>query len=104
MLPGGRIIHRKPDLETWGIEPDLTVKMTAQQVADSAELRQKIDVLRTDGDQEPSDLQEEPAPTADQILDQALDPQLETALLVLKTRLLARQLALAGGHWPATVP
>ena len=102
MLPGGRIIHRKPDAQTWGIEPDLVVKMTAQQVSDAAQLRQKVDVLRNN--QDSADPQEEPAPTADQILDQALDPQLEAALLVLKTRLLARQLALAQTKWPATVP
>ncbi len=105
MLPGGRIIHRKADVKTWGIEPNLIVKMTSQQVADAAELRQEVDVLHSDAnsDNDSQDAKEEPAPTANQILEKALDPQLEAALLVLKTRLLARQLALASGDWPATV-
>src|SRR5690606_5441639 len=30
-LPNGRIIHRKPGAKTWGIEPDLEVKMTSEQ-------------------------------------------------------------------------
>jgi len=93
MLPRGRIIHRKPDSKSWGIEPDLEVKMTAQQMADAMEFRQNVDVLRTeDEDQAQPD---EPIPTADQILEKGLDPQLETALLVLKTRLIANQLTLA---------
>ena len=92
MLPRGRIIHRQPDSKSWGIEPDLEVKMTAQQMAAAMEFRQNVDILRTDEDQEQL---EEPAPTADQILEKGIDPQLESALLVLKTQLIANQLTLA---------
>lgn len=95
-LPGGRIIHRKPDSEKWGIDPDLIVEMSPKQIADAAEFRQKVDVLRTDQDDDPENADEAP-PKADQILENALDPQLEAALLVLKTRLLANQLVMARG-------
>lgn len=88
MLPLERIIHRKPDSTEWGIEPDLIVDMTDQQVADALRFRQDVDVLRDaedDGEQ----------PRAADILADGLDPQLEAALLVLKTQQLARHLAVA---------
>jgi carboxyl-terminal processing protease len=46
MLPGERIIHRKPNATEWGIEPDLKVTMTAYQVAEALQLRQEADILR----------------------------------------------------------
>lgn len=88
MLPLGRIIHRKPEAKAWGVEPDLVVEMTNQQVADSLEVRQEADVLR-DGEADPD------AAQAADILTQGLDPQLEAALLVLKTRLVAQHIAMA---------
>ncbi len=91
-LPQGRIIHRKPDAQKWGIEPDLTVKMTTQQIADAIEFRQNADVLR-DADGEPA-LDEEPPPDVDQIIEQDMDPQLGAALLILKTHLVAEHFAL----------
>ena len=94
MLPRGRIIHRQPDSKSWGIQPDLEVKMNAQQMADAMEFRQNVDVLRTD-DEDPAQPEDQPSPTADQILEKGLDPQLETALLVLKTQLIANQLTRA---------
>ena len=96
MLPGNRIIHRKPDAKSWGIEPDLIVQLTSQQIADAIEFRQQVDILRYDEDNPKGD--EEPIPTANQILEKGMDPQLEAALLVLKTRLLANQLVLARAH------
>ncbi len=101
MLPRGRIIHRKPNSSSWGIEPDLVVKMSVQQMADALEFRQKVDVLHTD--EELAEL-DQPLPTADQILTNGLDPQLSAALLVLKTQLLANQLALAQGDWSPAIP
>lgn len=94
-LPKGRIIHRIPDALQWGIEPDLLVRMTSQQVADALDLRQKADVLQTEAPANPAPVQEDPRQLAQQILDKSADPQLEGALLVLNTRLLANQLTLA---------
>jgi carboxyl-terminal processing protease len=92
-LPLGRIIHRETDSKTWGVEPDLIIEMTNQQVAKAIEFRQDVDVLR-DPDAAPVDGKAQ-APRAADILTQSLDPQLDTALLVLKTRLVARQIAVA---------
>jgi len=91
MLPLGRIIHRKDGAKQWGIEPDLTVRMTTEQVAEALELRQDADILR---DQRDPEAEGDDAPaTADDILAEGVDPQLETALLILKTRQLADRLA-----------
>jgi carboxyl-terminal processing protease len=118
-LPNGRIIHRKPDSETWGIDPDLTVDVTDQTVAWNLELRQEVDVLRDLGvdhievertkpwvrlvGEEPVDAEADnaeetidvPLPEPDDLLTLGLDPQLEAALLVLKTRQVAQDTAVA---------
>lgn len=94
-LPKGRIIHRKPEDRTWGVEPDLKITMTSDQIASAIEFRQKADVLHRPG--EPED-PKNPTPQANEILEKSLDPQLEAALLVLKTRLVANHIALAQGR------
>ncbi|MEM9913326.1 MAG: S41 family peptidase [Planctomycetota bacterium] len=118
-LPNGRIIHRKPDSEVWGIDPDLVVDVTDQTVVWNLELRQAIDVLR-DGDTETlevemtkpwvklggldpvdddadnaEDVVEVRLPQANDLLELGLDPQLEAALLVLKTRQIVKDIAVA---------
>lgn len=116
MLPSKRIIHRKPDAATWGIEPDLLVDMTTHQIADALQLRQESDIIR-DGnepitaevarpwasaafrvpnavphiqgknpDGTDREVVEINAPQPALLLDLGIDSQLETALLVLKTR------------------
>ncbi len=96
-LPNGRIIHRKPLADDWGVSPDLEVKMTEDQVQHAIEFRQEVDIIRYPND--PAPVAEDGTPTtqpvAQQILDEGLDPQLSTALLVLQTRLTADQLNLA---------
>ncbi len=121
-LPNGRIIHRKPDAATWGIEPDIRVKMTPKQIGSLMEFRQDLDVLRDEtviekledpkvdlppvttptpapgsapGDAAPQTPEIKLPATAQDILEKGLDPQLETALLVLKTRLVAKDVVLA---------
>ncbi len=128
-LPGGRIIHRKPDSTVWGVDPDLAVEVGDQTTAWAIEVRQELDVLRDQQDGngapgapgnvielgksnpavklagiepvEPTDEAaaervEVPNVTADTLLDLGLDPQLEAALLLLKTRAIAGDVAVAG--------
>ncbi len=77
-LPDGRIIHREDDSVVWGIDPDITVRMTPEEVAAAFRLRQNADIiLDQPGDREQA---EEDA--------QSGDLQLETALILLRTRLL----------------
>lgn len=118
-LPGGRIIHRKPDSEVWGIDPDLAVDVTNQTVAWNLELRQEIDVLRdknadrvetemtkpwvklagldpVDADADNAkDKVAVPLPQPNDLLELGLDPQLEAALLVLKTQQIVKDTAVA---------
>jgi carboxyl-terminal processing protease len=118
-LPGGRIIHRTPESEVWGIDPDLAVEVTNQRTAWGLELRQEIDVLRDKNKQvleaqkskpwvrlaglEPVDPEAEdaeetveiPVPTAKDLLELGLDPQLEAAMLLLKTQMIADDDAVA---------
>lgn len=105
MVPSGRIIHRRPGKTEWGIAPDVTVKVPDRQVARAIQARMLLDVLRdpNDPDFDPKTLisqpknndQDEkpieelpPIEKGEDILIHGLDPQLETALLLLKTRLL----------------
>ncbi|MCC7146915.1 MAG: S41 family peptidase [Phycisphaeraceae bacterium] len=92
-LPGGRIIHRQPLAQEWGVNPDLEVSMTDKQVADALDMRQEVDVIRDDDT--PAQEGKEKPPVAQDLIRKGVDPQLETALLVLQTRLAAQQLSLA---------
>jgi carboxyl-terminal processing protease len=127
MLPNKRIIHRKPDADTWGIEPDLKVEMTTRQIADGLQLRQEADIIREDGepitaevtrpwaderfrvpgaqprvegknpDGTDREVVEVVAPQPGLLLELGIDSQLETALLVLKTRLASNHIQMAQG-------
>ena len=44
VLPLGRIIHRTPDAEVWGIQPALDVRMTTAEIGDWLEARRDADV------------------------------------------------------------
>ena len=112
-LPDGRIIHRRPGAENWGIHPDVEVEMTDEQVANLLRARTVLDVLREEGeefnpesilrgfgaDEDEEDGEEgdgeqaeekdlPPVDSPEDILTRGMDPQLQTALLLLKTRLL----------------
>lgn len=104
MLPLGRIIHRKPDATEWGVVPDLEVDMTNQQVADSLEYRQEVDILRDPLEQDAKPEEGKEMPTATAILEKGMDPQLSAGLLVLKTRLVAKDLAIAQARAQADEP
>ena len=97
-LPADRIIHRTPTAKHWGIEPDLVVEMTDDQVLDLLEFRQDADVLRS---HEQIDL---PAPDPQRILTEGMGPQLETSILLLKTKMLAKNLELAQKADPVNTP
>ncbi|MAE60064.1 MAG: hypothetical protein CMJ49_01780 [Planctomycetaceae bacterium] len=100
MLPSGRIIHRRPGADRWGIDPDVEVRVTDQQVVDLIKARMDLDILRDpnappeiatpDPDEVAADETEDDHPIverADDILDKGLDPQLEAAVLLLKAAL-----------------
>lgn len=88
-LPGrdaekGRLIHRKPGSRNWGVEPDMTVQMLPKQFIESYEIRQNADVVEFD-DRGNLVARPDTVDPIDLIL-KGLDPQLETALLLLQSQ------------------
>ena len=88
-LPLGKSIH-KDEMDTeWGVDPDVVVEMTPQQMNDAIRARQAMDVLRDDGSVATvklgtnADAEEVDAETA--LLEK--DAQLSAALLLLRMQL-----------------
>ncbi|MEM7681780.1 MAG: S41 family peptidase [Planctomycetota bacterium] len=102
---GDRVVHRRPQdtagSSDWGVRPDLYVTATDERVADALELRAEADVLRGAGGAGGAGGAEAAGGEAsdpDQILEQGLDPQLEAALLVIRSELLAQALEAHGNR------
>jgi carboxyl-terminal processing protease len=89
MLPKGRIIHRKPESRTWGVDPDLKVPVTPEQSLKAFELRQDADIVDASSDPttQPAGAQR---PSVNDLVTKGLDPQLAAALLILKTEVYAK--------------
>ncbi len=78
-LPSGRLIHRKPGAEVWGVQPDVEVEMLPSQIADALIMRQDADLFHAPDDEEFVD----PA----RLISEGIDTQLETALLLLQSKI-----------------
>ena len=93
-LPSGRKIHRSP-LPTpdgkpdWGIAPDVVVEMLPAQISDSLITRQDADVVAVDENGAPIEGIEPADPQI--LLTDGIDPQLETAVLLLRSKLAGEQ-------------
>ncbi len=83
----GRLVHKRPGQKIWGVDPNVVVKMTPQQAAEALELRQKADALPQD-DKGNVDPDPSKRPDVTKLLTDGVDPQLETALLILQARAL----------------
>ena len=84
----GRLVHKRPGAEMWGVEPDIMVRMPSTLVRDAIELRRDADIIPTDDDGRLlPDSPERPAIT--DLLTEGLDPQLQMALVILQARALA---------------
>lgn len=80
----GRLVHKMPGSTDWGVNPGVTVEMTPDQTQEAYELRRKSDLIADwDEDRDPG---ERPRPEG--LLEDGIDAQLETAILILKARLL----------------
>lgn len=101
-LPSGRCIHREENSTDWGVNPDLTIEMTPDQMRAAIDARQEMDILRdahiapAAGDQ--SKVPENPPATQASIAKTenndplSCDPQLSAALLLLRLQLTGAQL------------
>lgn len=88
-LPGrdgapGRLIHRKPTSAQWGIEPDVEVEMLPDQFLEAYQLRTEADVVEFDD--QGNLVHRDAAPDPMDLILKGLDPQLETAVLLLQSR------------------
>jgi carboxyl-terminal processing protease len=82
-LPNGENLHRRDKSEKWGVDPDVVVDLTPDQLNDLVRQRRDNDIIHKNG--EPASApatapstQEAPAP----------DTQLETAMLMMRVQLL----------------
>ena len=98
-LPSGRCIHREENSKEWGVDPDVTVEMTPDQMRAAIDARQDLDVLRDvspAGGEQPklndtaktANPKEGAAPKKDLL---SSDPQLSAALLLLRLQLTGSQ-------------
>jgi carboxyl-terminal processing protease len=101
-LPNGRCIHREENSKEWGVDPDVTVEMTPDQMRGAIDARQDLDILRDAapaGGEQPklndtakaADPKKEgkPAVVKKDLL--SSDPQLSAALLLLRLELSGSQ-------------
>ncbi|MDQ7014548.1 MAG: S41 family peptidase [Planctomycetota bacterium] len=95
-LPNGRLIHRRPGLTEWGIEPDLVVDMLPSQNQEAISLRREADVQPLDENGQII-VSDEPKANPDDLLTKGIDLQLETAVVLLKCRAAGLQEARAVG-------
>ncbi len=80
----GRLVHKMPGADDWGVNPGIVVEMTPSQTQEAYELRRKSDLIADwDEDRDPAE-----RPRPDALLAEGIDPQLEMALLILQARLL----------------
>lgn len=91
-LPGrdgkpGRLIHKRPKAAIWGIEPDVQVEMLPKQFGEAIQLRQEADIV--DFDAQGRLLPRADRPDPSRLLTEGMDPQLETALLLLQTQVVS---------------
>ncbi len=86
-LPGeerGRLVHKTPGDDDWGVNPDIGVSMTPEQNQKAYEVRREADLIADwDLDRDPGD-----RPNPLQLIEDGIDAQLEMALLILRARLL----------------
>jgi carboxyl-terminal processing protease len=84
----GRLVHRRPGATDWGVDPDIEVPMSAKQVLAALDVRQSAEIIPLDDDGvlAPDDPERADVTT---LITEGIDPQLETALLILQARALA---------------
>jgi carboxyl-terminal processing protease len=85
-LPNGKCIHREENSTTWGVDPDVTLEMTPEQMRTAIDARQDMDVLH-DADYKPTPSTQ---PAKKDLL--SADPQLSAALLMLRLEVSGAQL------------
>lgn len=92
------LLHRKPDSEDWGVEPHVVVKVIPQEITKILRLRRERDLLKGKDQAEiPKEVLERQPTTTQPNLhlqedeDPNTDPQLATAVNIMRVKLLSKQ-------------
>jgi len=85
---GGRPVHRHAGAKDWGVNPDLLVRMTPTQMEKAIRARQEADHVPNAVPGEAADGGDAERRHASDLLTDGLDPQLQTALMILQARAL----------------
>ncbi len=81
----GRLVHKRRGSTDWGVIPDVEVRMSPNQVTESNKLRQKADMILIDTEEERPDI--------NALVSNGMDPQLETALLILRANAISKMIS-----------
>lgn len=83
----GRLVHKRPGAERWGVDPDIEVAMTPSQIIDAINIRQASDAIPDDGSGNPVPSSPDRG-DVNELLTTGVDAQLQMALLILQARAL----------------
>jgi carboxyl-terminal processing protease len=86
-LPSGELIHRRPGVADWGVAPDVEVRMMPDEIDAALRLRREADIVSVDDRGNKVAETADPAP----LVDDGLDPQLQTAVLLLRAKILGER-------------
>jgi carboxyl-terminal processing protease len=89
-LPNGENLHRRDGSKTWGVDPDVAVDLTPDQLADLVRVRREKDIIKpTSAASAPAETASRPAATTASTAEApAPDTQLETAMLMMRLQLI----------------
>ncbi|HIB51043.1 MAG TPA: S41 family peptidase [Phycisphaerales bacterium] len=82
----GRLVHKRRGSTDWGVIPDVEVTMSPDQITKSNKLRQEADLILANATVDER-------PDINDLITLGLDPQLETALLLLRAKIVSRMIA-----------
>jgi carboxyl-terminal processing protease len=125
-LPSGKSLHRQKGAETWGVEPDITVSLAPKEISKVLFMRRDADVLGSVKTSSEEEIKEQVKPREDDNKDSAdsekdddsgkddddeldvnnrprRDPQLDTALLVMRLHLLNNQMVQMADMTPTPI-
>ena len=100
VIPNGTILHRRPGSETWGVEPNLKVEMLPKQTVEAVLLRRNADVVALDENGKIMETASTPHADPQDLLTKGTDLQLETALLLMKSKVASGAAAQAAAKEP----
>ncbi|MEE2908302.1 MAG: S41 family peptidase [Planctomycetota bacterium] len=91
----GRMVHKVPGKTEWGVEPDIMVSMTPEQIMESINVQRQAELQEAPGDWDEAEKGPWSPPEITKLLDEGLDPQLHTALVILQAKIYGEEAAIA---------